>query len=70
MYCCYSCYSILECYNLFCEVKFSISVLFDVFVQRLPDISFILVGVELSLCIVVIVVTPSWNAITYFLGSG
>ena len=29
----------------------------------------ILVGVELPLCIVVIVVTLSWNAITYFLDS-
>ena len=69
MYSCYSCYSILECYNLFSGVKLSISILFYLFVQRLLDIFFILVGVELSLCIVVIVVTLSWNAITYFLGS-
>ena len=59
MYSCYSCYSILECYNLFSEVKFSISVLFYRFVHRLLDIFLILVGVELYLCIVVIVVTPS-----------
>ena len=59
MYTCYSCYSLLECYNLFSEVKLSISVLFYLFVQRLLDIFFILVGVELSLCIVVIVVTLS-----------
>ena len=59
MYSCYSCYSILECYNLFSEVKLSISVLFYLFVQRLLDILLILVAVELSLCIVVIVVTLS-----------
>ena len=59
MYSCYSCYSILECYNLFSEVKSSISVLFYLFVHRLLDILLILVGVELSLCRVVIVVTLS-----------
>ena len=57
MYGSYSCYSILECYNLFSEVKLSISVLFYLFIHRLLDIFLILVGVELSLCIVVIVVT-------------
>ena len=59
MYSCYSCYSILECYNLFSGVKLSLSVLFYLFVQRLLDIFLILVGVELSLCIVVRVVTLS-----------
>ena len=59
MYSCYSCYSILECYKLFSKVKFSISILFYLFVHRLLDIFFILVGVELYLCIVVIVVTLS-----------
>ena len=59
MYSCYSSYSILECYNLFSEVKLSISVLFYLFVQRLLDIFLILVGVELSLCTVVMVVTLS-----------
>ena len=59
MYNCYSCFSILECYNLFSEVKLSISVLFYLFVHRLLDIFLILVGVELPLCIVVIVVTLS-----------
>ena len=59
MYSCYSCYSILECYNLFCMVRLSISVLFYLFHQRLLDIFLILMGVELSLCIVVIVVTLS-----------
>ena len=49
-----NCYSILECYNLFSEVKLSISVLFYLFVHRLLDIFLILVGVELSLCIVVV----------------
>ena len=59
MYSCYSCYSILECYNLFSKVRLSISVLFYFFVHRLLDIFLILVGVELSLFIVVIVVTLS-----------
>ena len=59
MYSCYSCCSILECYNLFCEVRLSISILFSLFVQRLLVIFLILVGVELSLCIVVRVVTLS-----------
>ena len=59
MYSCYSCYSIQECHNLFSEVKLSVSVLFYLFVQRLLDIFLILVGVELSLCIVVTVVTLS-----------
>ena len=58
-YSCYSCYSILECYNLFSAVKLSISVLFYIFVHRLLDILLILVGVELLLCIVVIVATLS-----------
>ena len=53
MYSCYSCYSILECFNLFSGVKLSISVLFYLFVHRLLDIFLILVCVELSLCIVV-----------------
>ena len=57
MYSCYSCYSVLECYNLFSAVKLSISVLFYLFVHRLLDILLILVGVELPLRIVVIVVT-------------
>ena len=69
MYSCYSCYSILECFNLISGVKLSISVLFYLFVHRLLDIFLILVGVELSLCIVVIVVTLSTNAITCFLES-
>ena len=56
---CYSCYSFLECFNLFSEVKLSISVLFYLFVHKLLDIFLILVGVELSLCIAVIVVTLS-----------
>ena len=59
MYSCCSCYSILECYNLFSVVKLSISVLFYLFVHRLLDIFLIFVGVELSLCIVVIFVTLS-----------
>ena len=59
MYSCYSCYSILECYNLFSEVKFSISVLFYLFLHRLLDIFLILVGVELYLCLALIVVTLS-----------
>ena len=59
MYSCYSCYSILECYNLFSGVKFSISGLFSLFVLRLLDLFLILVGVEPSLCTVVIVVTLS-----------
>ena len=59
MYRCYSWYSILQCYNLFSRVRLSISVLFYVFVHRLLDIFLISVGVELSLCIVVIVVTLS-----------
>ena len=59
MYSCYSCYFLLECFNLFSKVKLSIIVLFYLFVQRLLYIFFILVGVELSLCIVVIVVTLS-----------
>ena len=59
MYSCYSCYSILECFNLFSGVKLSISVLFYLFVHRLLDIFLILMRVELSLCIVVIVVTLS-----------
>ena len=59
VYSCYSCYSILECFNLFSGVKLSISVLFYIFVHRLLDIFFILVGVKLSLCIVVIVPTLS-----------
>ena len=59
MYSCYSCYSILERYNLLSGVKLSISILFDSFVHRLLHIFLILVGVELSLCIVVIVVTLS-----------
>ena len=70
MYSCYSCYSILEYYNLFSEVKLTISVLFYLLVRRLLDIFLIFVGVELPLCIVVIVVTLSWNAITYFVWSG
>ena len=69
MYSCYSCYSILECYNLFSEVKLSISLLFYLFVNSLLDIFLILVGVELSLSIVVIVVTLSEYAITCFLES-
>ena len=59
MYSCYSCHSVLECFNLFSGVKLSISVLFYIFVHRLLDIFLILVGVELSLCIVVTVVTLS-----------
>ena len=59
MYSCYSCYSLLECYNLFSKVRLSINVLFYLFVQRLLDIFLILVDVELSLCIVVRVVTLS-----------
>ena len=59
MYSCYSCYSILEWLNLFSGVKLSISVLFCIFVHRPLDIFLILVGAELSLCIVVIVVTLS-----------
>ena len=59
MYGCYSCYSILECCNLFSGVKLSIRVLFYLFVHRLLDIFFISMGVELPLSIVVIVVTLS-----------
>ena len=59
MYSCYSGYSILEYYNLFSGVKLSISILFYLLFQRLLDIFLILVGVELSLCIVVIAVTLS-----------
>ena len=59
MYSCYSCYSILECYNLFCMVRLSISILFYLFVHRLLDIFLIFLGVELSLCIAVTVVTLS-----------
>ena len=57
MYSCYSCYFILECYDLFSGVKLSLSVLFSLFVHRLLDIFLILVGVELSFCIIVIIVT-------------
>ena len=59
MYSCYSCYSLLECCNLFSRVRLSISVLFYLFFHRLLDIFLILMGVELPLCIVVIVVTLS-----------
>ena len=68
MYSCYSCYSMLECWNLFSKVKLSISVLFYLFVHRLLGIFLIFVGVELPLCIGVIVVTLSWNAMTIFYG--
>ena len=53
MYSCYSYYSILECYYLFSEVKLSISTLFYLFVYNPVDIFLILVGVELSLCVIV-----------------
>ena len=69
MYSSYSCYSILQCNNPSSAVKLSISVLFYLFVHRLLDILLILVGVELRLCIVLIVVTLSWNAITCLLQS-
>ena len=59
MYSCYNCFSILESYNPFSGVKLSISVLFYLFVHRLLVNFLILVGVELSLFIVVIVVTLS-----------
>ena len=55
----YSCYSILECYDLSSGVKLSISVLFYLFLHRLLDIFLILVSAKLPLCIVVIVVTLS-----------
>ena len=59
MYSCYSCYSILESYNLFSEVKLCLSFLFYLFVQMVLDISLFLLGVELSLFIVVMIVTLS-----------
>ena len=53
MYSCYSYYSILECYYVFSEIKLSISAFFYLFVHRPVDIFLILVGVELSLCVIV-----------------